>query len=201
MTRPAMGLLHNKHLYVACIGAWGGLQQATSVCMLCLTKEMHLTGDNPVMTFSSAQVCRATGLSRGTFDAWMQRRYMPLGDGPGTGRTRMFSILDTVRLAVVGELTRLGISVGIAGRLVGNIQDRHLELFNGERWAMLLASSFAAGEQAAERAPGFALVHFENAAAIQGKLPGIVTGKPIASFAMVDVTAVVDRTRAALNKG
>jgi hypothetical protein len=64
--------------------------------------------------YGTAEVCAAAGLARGVFDAWLLRKYLPLPPGPGTGRTRTYTRLDAVRIAVVAELTRLGIGIGVA---------------------------------------------------------------------------------------
>jgi hypothetical protein len=44
------------------------------------------------------------------------RKYLPLPPGPGTGRSRRYSILDAVRIAVVAELGRFGINIGTAAK-------------------------------------------------------------------------------------
>jgi hypothetical protein len=71
--------------------------------------------------FTSAEVCVAARVSRGTFDAWLLRRYLPLPPGPGTGRVRKFSFVDVVRVAVVAELNRQGFSVSKAAAYIDRI--------------------------------------------------------------------------------
>lgn len=56
----------------------------------------------------------AAGLRRTTLDAWVLRRYLDLSEGPGTGRERRFTFDELVIIAIAAELTRLGLSVGVA---------------------------------------------------------------------------------------
>jgi hypothetical protein len=65
-------------------------------------------------SYSSNQVCDAIGLRRTTLDAWVLRRYLPLADGPGTGKERRFSLVEAIMVATTFELTRLGLSVADA---------------------------------------------------------------------------------------
>jgi hypothetical protein len=64
--------------------------------------------------YSSNQVCDATGLRRTMLDAWVLRRYLPLSDGPGTGKERRFTLSEAIMVATTFELTRLGLSVADA---------------------------------------------------------------------------------------
>jgi hypothetical protein len=66
------------------------------------------------MDYSSNEVCAATGLRRTTLDAWVLRRYLDLSEGPGTGRERRFTFDEFVVIVIAAELTRLGLSVGVA---------------------------------------------------------------------------------------
>lgn len=193
-------MLHNKQPYVVYY-YFTSIATGNKRVYVLLNGEAHVTGKDSEFpeAFSSAQVCRASGLSRGTFDAWMLRRYMPVEPGPGTGRVREFSILDAVRIALAAELTRLGVSVSIASRMSGFVQDRHLTPLNKKGWVLLLASSSSVHSKDAEnRGPGHTLIKFDGLADIQRALHGMTPGTSPASFVMVDVTAVADRTRAAL---
>jgi len=154
-------------------------------------------GEDEQRTYTSAEVCRAVGLPRSTFDAWLLRQFLPLPLGPGTGRSRSYSLLDAVRIAVVAELTKQGISVGIAGRLCGLI----LKPFSDPRTALLLASTATTREAyQAGRCPAAAIVQFTSFDQIARTLRfGFVNGAP-ATFTMMDVRAIADRTRAALEQ-
>ncbi len=67
-------------------------------------------------SYSTAEVSAAAGLNRMLLDAWLLRKYLPLPPGPGTGRSRRYSRLDAVRIAVVGELVRLGLGISVAAQ-------------------------------------------------------------------------------------
>jgi hypothetical protein len=73
------------------------------------------------LEFSTAEVCAAAGVSRVTFEGWLLRNLLDLPPGPGTGRSRHYSRLDAVRIAVVTEFTRLGIGVGFAVRAASKL--------------------------------------------------------------------------------
>jgi hypothetical protein len=166
--------------------------QANSACSRGLAEKATLDADR---TYSSAQVCRAAGLPRPTFDTWLLRRFLPLPPGPGTGRERQYSLLDAVRIAVAAELTRQGIAIGIAGRRCALIQQPFAE----PRTALLLVGSFPTGDSApAERGPASAVWRFGSFEDIAHALRYRFLNGPPAAFTMVDVTAVAERTRALL---
>jgi hypothetical protein len=85
-----------------------------------LSMEVAVTG-NERDGYSSNEICDATGLRRTTLDAWVLRRYLNLSEGPGTGRERRFSFDEVVMIAIAAELTRLGLSVGIAAHAANYI--------------------------------------------------------------------------------
>ena len=91
-------------------------------------------------TYGPAEVCLAAGVARATFHSWAARNYLPLPSGPGMGRERSFTFLDAVRIAAVSQLTRLGIMVGMAGRVVGLIKEEHLQRDRGGEWAALIVA-------------------------------------------------------------
>jgi hypothetical protein len=154
--------------------------------------------DNP-RSYSSAEVCRAAGLPRPTFDAWLLRRYLPLPLGPGTGRSRTYSLLDAVRISVVFELNRLGINVGTAGRFAGLIVDRSIDPAAERRTGLILAPSAGPREEDAEqRGPGAVVFQFKGWREIEFTLRMHFIGGPPVGFVMLDITAIADRTRAAL---
>jgi hypothetical protein len=77
--------------------------------------------DPDAALFTSTQVCLAARMSRGTFHAWIMRRYLSVPPGPGTGKVRKFSLVDAVRIAIVAELCRQGFSVSKAAAYVDQI--------------------------------------------------------------------------------
>ncbi len=95
-------------------------------------------------TYNSAEVCDAAGVPRVTFNAWLLRNYLLLPPGPGTGRSRQYSMLDAVRIAVVADLNRLGISVGVAARLSRLITE---PLFVGRKFLVLAPSTQPLGDE------------------------------------------------------
>jgi hypothetical protein len=151
-------------------------------------------------TYGPQEVCDAAGVARATFHSWVARKYLPLPPAPGAGRERRFSVRDAVRIAVVVELTRLGVSIGIAGRISGNITDRHIERENEITWALIMASSAAYPARASEPAwPGFAIHQLRAPADVEEVIYRIVPGGKASSYVMVDLTAVAKRTVAALD--
>jgi MerR HTH family regulatory protein len=144
--------------------------------------------------YNSVGICRATGLSQHTFDAWLLRGILPLPPGPGTGRSRDYSALDAVRIGVAVEMTRAGISPSAAARICGNI---HLPLFQ-PRTALLLVGTAPIKADSAERTPAWAIVRFASFTEIADTLRMNFVGGPPPTFTMMDVTAVAERVLARL---
>jgi hypothetical protein len=86
-----------------------------------------------------AAIAAAAGVRRGVLHSWLARKYLSWTPSPGMGIERTFDILDAVRIAVVGELTRLGLTVGSAFRAAGLIQERMLVPPPDRRWALIIA--------------------------------------------------------------
>lgn len=67
-----------------------------------------------------ADVLRATGLSPHRLARWLDRGVIQLrpydGESDGSGAPRMFSLRRVLHIAIVAELTRLGISAARASR-------------------------------------------------------------------------------------
>ena len=68
--------------------------------------------------YTTGEVAAAAGLSRGTFDAWLLRKHLPLPPGPGKGGTRLFTLFDAVMVTLAAELVSLEISIAFAARVV-----------------------------------------------------------------------------------
>jgi hypothetical protein len=77
--------------------------------------------DPDAALFTSTQVCVAARMSRGTFDAWLLRRYLSIPPGPGTGKVRKLSLVNAIRIAIVAELCRQGFPVSKAAAYVDQI--------------------------------------------------------------------------------
>ena len=123
------------------------------------------------------------------------------------GRRQQFSLLDAVRVAMAADLTRVGTSVGVACAAVNSIERHMLTPPRGRYWVLVLGP----------RAP-----HVDDAAAARETDDGVVRLGTIAmalvgniselaafldlrmgeakTFTTCDVTAIAERTRAALAK-
>ena len=147
-------------------------------------------------TFGPNQVCAAAGLPRATFNSWLSRQYLPVAPGRGMGKERRLTLLDAVRVAVVAELNRLGVSIGVAGKACDLIGQREI---THQRMALILTpSSKPLPDDDALRIPPIALVSFSRFEQIEHYLRIRVMGGAPMGFTMIDITAVADRTRAAL---
>jgi hypothetical protein len=144
--------------------------------------------------FSATDVCGAIGLPRTSFDAWLLRRYIPLAPGPGTGRARSLTLLDAIRIGVMAQLTRLGVSAGAAGKAARVIEARMLKApRSGGRWTMIVGparseESTNVGQVLIGQFKG--LADAEHAARVR-------LSDPMA-FVMVDISAITERITAAL---
>jgi MerR HTH family regulatory protein len=142
-----------------------------------------------ITPYDTAEVCRAAGLLPKTFDGWLLRRSLPLlPPGPGTGRSRRYSLLDVVRIAAAADLTRQGVSIAVAANIVGNISDNHIAPATKRRWALI------AGPQPDDGPDNeVILCHYKTWAEIE--LDSLPT-----TFTWLDVTAIAARTLAALEE-
>lgn len=73
--------------------------------------------------YKTAEVARAVGVSAQTLASWIDRRLIDLGPSPGTGTHRTFSSRDVDRVAIVHELTRVGLSVADAAKAASKFSD------------------------------------------------------------------------------
>lgn len=71
--------------------------------------------------YSATEVCAALKLSRQTFDAWTLRGHLELPKGPGTGRTRLLTFEQVMRVATLDVLTRQGMTIGSAVALLDSV--------------------------------------------------------------------------------
>lgn len=151
-------------------------------------------------SYSSNQICDATGLRRTTLDAWILRRYLKLGLGPGTGRERRFSFEEVILIAVAAELSRLGLTASAAttaaNRMLNSESYWQRALQESEGWTLVVAPSSAPpGIEAPSLSP-FALVK----AATPAKLRQVIRSglKNPASVVLADVSTIVRQTRDAI---
>jgi hypothetical protein len=148
-------------------------------------------------TYGPQEVCDAANVPRATFHSWVARQYLPLPPGPGMGRERQFSLLDAIRIAVVAELNRLGVPPSTAGRASGLIAG----ILDGQRLALVLGvPSGAVNNDQTPKAPSMAMVRFTSLSDIELFLRDRFAGGPPVGFTMLDITAIADRTRAALDQ-
>jgi hypothetical protein len=68
--------------------------------------------------YSATEVCAALLIKRTTFDAWMLRGYFKFGAGPGTGRARMLTFDEVIKVAALHHMTSLGIGVTQASEFI-----------------------------------------------------------------------------------
>jgi hypothetical protein len=99
-----------------------------------------------VKTYGPQEVCDAAGVSRATFHSWVARKYLPLPPGPGMGRERRFSASEAILVAVAAELTKLGLSIGVAARVVDFLLNRDSAGFwprvqHEDGWMLFIAPS------------------------------------------------------------
>lgn len=70
------------------------------------------------MLHSTSEILRATGLAAALFHQWVNRNHISLTTGrPGAGNHREHTFGDVVQVAVVAELSRLGVPPS-RGRLI-----------------------------------------------------------------------------------
>lgn len=158
-------------------------------------------GGNDERTFGSGEVALAAGIPRATFDAWLLRKYLPLPPGPGTGRSRRYSLLDATRIAVAAELSRLSIAASIAAAASSQIDTTMIEPDQGRpRTALILVPWPATqGSKLPSRAPMVFVAPFRTLADIGERLgaSGAADGS-VKAFVMVDVTAIAMTTKTIL---
>jgi DNA-binding transcriptional MerR regulator len=72
--------------------------------------------------YKLSQVASVAGIGAPTLGAWLDRKLINI-PASGTGNHRSFSRDDIVRVALVAELTRLGIAVGEAAKAAATFCD------------------------------------------------------------------------------
>jgi hypothetical protein len=61
-------------------------------------------------TFTSAQVCKATGASYRMLDSWLRQKYIVTENPhPGSGHQRAFTFKDALQVAVMVEVSNTGV--------------------------------------------------------------------------------------------
>lgn len=70
--------------------------------------------------FVNSDVMQATGRSAATLQSWVNRGVLlpASGQNPGVGQRRLYSAIDVVKLAVLGELTDFGLLPAAARKVV-----------------------------------------------------------------------------------
>jgi hypothetical protein len=142
--------------------------------------------------YTATAVCAAVGVPRTSFDAWVLRGYLPLMPGPGTGRARALTLLDAIRFAAMGQLTRLGIPVAAAGKAARNIEPRMIKApRRGQRWMMVL------GPARSEEATGPLLIGACKGLADVEHLAGSHL-PDLTTFVVMDISTIAERITSAL---
>jgi hypothetical protein len=150
--------------------------------------------------YSSSAVCAAIDVPRTTFDAWVLRGYLHLSPGPGTGRARMLTALDAVRLATVAQLNRLGITISVAGRASRRVEAHMLAPTDDDRkWMLILAPAKGPAVDNDDAHPGSTIAgQFKNLSDVEFAT-NLHFSDP-AAFIVVDITRITERTIAALGQ-
>lgn len=149
-------------------------------------------------TFGPAEVCAAAGVPRATFHSWVARRYFPLPPSAGAGRERRFSLTNAVRVAIVAELTRIGVSIGVAANAARLFQEPFR--YGDQRAGLLLVPDASPAAETAIVGPNIMAMPFTSFAEI-GFRVAMRPPAGAAAFTVVDVTAVAERTIQALEGG
>jgi hypothetical protein len=94
----------------------------------------HLNVDEP--RYLLGQVARAAGISSNLLKAWITRKVIYLGEhdreAHGKGSSRVFTLKRALVVGLAAELVKIGISIGLAGDLSGNVIDMTLEEAGGD---------------------------------------------------------------------
>lgn len=62
---------------------------------------------------SVERIQQVTGVTYRRVDYWVRRGYLrPVNPGPGSGHARKFTAEDAVRVAVIDQLSQLGVALG-----------------------------------------------------------------------------------------
>lgn len=146
-------------------------------------------------TYGPAEVCEAAGVPRATFHSWLARHYLPLPPSLGAGRERRFSIRDAVRVAIVAELNRVGVSVGVAARAAGLIFEPFTK--DERRIGLLLVKSPAAQGDEGLHGPAVMKLAFKSLDEVMFHV-ALRHAASSPSFTFLDVTDIAERTLQAL---
>jgi hypothetical protein len=158
--------------------------------------------DGGERTYGSAEVCRVVGVARPTFDAWLLRGYLPLRNGPGTGRQREFSLLDAVRIAAVAQLTYLGVTVRNASA-VGLMLSEVPEIIDtpagpGRLALVILRNPDTEHANSHDRGFSMMLTRFTCLADVEKAIRDRYHQGSLSGFIMLDITTIAARTRSGL---
>lgn len=150
--------------------------------------------------YTSSAVGAAAGLSRGTFDAWLLRKHLPLPPGPGKGGARSFTLFEAVMVALAAELVSLEITIAAAARVVewlSRVRAHGLVIpLEEPGWVIVVTTTkWKRAEPDQPRSVQFAFDRFPSAV----ELAEAVERDPdIAARVIVDFSKVAARVREAL---
>ena len=160
---------------------------------------MTKTQDERVYT--SGEVGAAAGLSRGTFDAWLLRKHLPLPPGPGKGGARLFTLFEAVMVALAAELASLEITIAAAARMVEwlvNVRDHGMVIpIDEPGWVILVTTTkWKRTEPDKARPVQFA---FDQFASPHELVEAIERDPDVAARVVVDFSKIAARVRDTLD--
>lgn len=89
--------------------------------------------------FAQSEVLQVTGLAPGLLQGWVNRGHVALSQqNPGTGRSRLYSPLDVVKLAIIARLSRFAIPITYSNELAKYVVNQ-LEEKGGVTWELYSA--------------------------------------------------------------
>ena len=152
--------------------------------------------------YGSAEVSTAAEVSRGTFDAWLLRKHLPLPPGPGKGGLRQFTLFEAILVGVVAELVRLGLTIGAASHAAGFLSrlrsEGHPIPTDEAGWKLLVTPTLWADGPPSGGAMPMPLGFIKSASLEQ--LHSFIDERfssPMA-FVLLDFSRIADRVRAKL---
>ena len=97
-----------------------------------------MVGDLQEQKFTQGDVLAVTRLRKELLQTWINRNVIELGEqNPGSGRRRLYSAIDIVKLALMRRIADLGLDLAI-GRELAQEAERMLLEGRGVEWALHL---------------------------------------------------------------